>query len=84
MFLERIRSWLFLCLKAVTFRFPKLPPALKRILVGWEARVTTGADYDLDASAFLLGENGKGSSVVTKISFLQPTEIPVVPVERYW
>lgn len=36
-------------------------PMLKRILVGlgWEARGTTGADYDLDASAFLLGENGK-------------------------
>ncbi|SMC28369.1 tellurium resistance protein TerD [Andreprevotia lacus DSM 23236] len=39
----------------------KSAPALKRILVGlgWEARVTTGAAYDLDASAFLLGESGK-------------------------
>lgn len=39
----------------------KSAPSLKRILVGlgWESRVTTGADYDLDASAFLLGENGK-------------------------
>ncbi len=39
----------------------KSAPSLKRILVGlgWEARATTGADYDLDASAFLLGENGK-------------------------
>lgn len=36
-------------------------PALKKILVGlgWEARVTTGDDYDLDVSAFLLYENGK-------------------------
>jgi tellurium resistance protein TerD len=36
-------------------------PSLSRILVGlgWEARATTGYDYDLDASAFLLGENGK-------------------------
>lgn len=36
-------------------------PSLKRILVGlgWDARVTSGSDYDLDASAFLLGENGK-------------------------
>jgi tellurium resistance protein TerD len=36
-------------------------PTLKRILVGlgWEARVTSGDDYDLDASIFLLGENGK-------------------------
>ena len=39
----------------------KSAPSLKRISVGlgWESRSTTGADYDLDASAFLLGENGK-------------------------
>lgn len=36
-------------------------PLLKRILVGlgWDARATTGDDFDLDASAFLLAENGK-------------------------
>ena len=36
-------------------------PSLKKILVGlgWEARVTTGDDYDLDVSAFLLSESGK-------------------------
>lgn len=39
----------------------KSVPSLKNILVGlgWETRMTTGADYDLDASAFLLNENGK-------------------------
>jgi tellurium resistance protein TerD len=39
-------------------------PSLKRILVGlgWEARATNGADFDLDASAFLVGENGKVKS----------------------
>lgn len=39
----------------------KAAPSLKHILVGlgWESRVTTGAEYDLDASAFLLSENGK-------------------------
>jgi tellurium resistance protein TerD len=39
----------------------KSAPALKRILVGlgWESRATSGTDFDLDASAFLLGENGK-------------------------
>lgn len=39
----------------------KSVPSLKRILVGlgWDARVTSGSDYDLDASAFLLGESGK-------------------------
>lgn len=39
----------------------KNTPSLKNILVGlgWEPRTTDGADFDLDASAFLLGENGK-------------------------
>ena len=36
-------------------------PSLKHILVGlgWDARCTDGADFDLDASAFLLAESGK-------------------------
>lgn len=39
----------------------KTAPSLTRILVGlgWEARATDGEDYDLDASAFMVGENGK-------------------------
>ncbi|OUL70310.1 TerD family protein [Paraburkholderia hospita] len=39
----------------------KSAPSLTRILVGlgWEARATDGDDYDLDASAFLIGESGK-------------------------
>lgn len=39
----------------------KTVPSLKRILVGlgWESRATTGVDYDLDASAFLVADNGK-------------------------
>lgn len=39
----------------------KTVPALKHILVGlgWEARPTDGMDFDLDASGFLVGENGK-------------------------
>lgn len=41
----------------------KSAPSLKRILVGlgWEARSTDGADYDLDASAFMVGDSGKVS-----------------------
>ena len=27
--------------------------------LGWDARATDGTDFDLDASAFLLSENGK-------------------------
>jgi len=39
----------------------KNEPGLKRILIGlgWDARSTDGADFDLDASAFMLGANGK-------------------------
>jgi stress response protein SCP2 len=35
----------------------KEAPDLKKVLVGlgWDARATDGADFDLDASAFLLG-----------------------------
>ena len=39
----------------------KSEPGLKKINVGlgWDLRATDGADFDLDASAFLLGESGK-------------------------
>jgi len=36
-------------------------PGLKAVLIGlgWDARATAGDEFDLDASAFLLAENGK-------------------------
>lgn len=39
----------------------KTDPSLTRILVGlgWDPRATTGTEFDLDASAFLLGASGK-------------------------
>ena len=39
----------------------KEAPGLSRVLVGlgWDSRVTDGADFDLDASVFVCGENGK-------------------------
>ncbi|RKN43228.1 TerD family protein [Streptomyces hoynatensis] len=39
----------------------KEAPGLTAVLVGlgWDVRTTTGADYDLDASALLLGDSGK-------------------------
>jgi tellurium resistance protein TerD len=39
----------------------KEAPGLTKILIGlgWDARSTDGADFDLDASAFLVGESGK-------------------------
>ena len=41
----------------------KEAPTMTNITVGlgWDARVTDGAKFDLDASAFLLGANGKVS-----------------------
>jgi tellurium resistance protein TerD len=39
----------------------KEAPGLKAVLVGlgWDVRTTSGSDFDLDASALLLGTNGK-------------------------
>ncbi|OOS02071.1 chemical-damaging agent resistance protein C [Canicola haemoglobinophilus] len=39
----------------------KTAPSLKNVLIGlgWDARSTDGQDFDLDASIFLVGENGK-------------------------
>lgn len=39
----------------------KMAPGITKCLVGlgWDSRSTSGADFDLDASAFMLGENGK-------------------------
>lgn len=39
----------------------KQAPGLQTIAVGlgWDSRQTTGADFDLDASVFMLGEQGK-------------------------
>lgn len=47
---------------------------LKQILVGlgWEARATSGAGFDLDASAFLVAENGKVRQESEFIFYNQP------------
>jgi tellurium resistance protein TerD len=39
----------------------KEAPGLQAVLVGlgWDVRTTTGADFDLDASAMMVGTNGK-------------------------
>ncbi|WP_182419999.1 TerD family protein [Bartonella sp. HY038] len=39
----------------------KAAPSMKKVLIGlgWDARSTDGQDFDLDASAFLLGASGK-------------------------
>ena len=39
----------------------KEAPTMTRIIAGtgWDARVTDGSAFDLDASVFMVGENGK-------------------------
>ncbi len=39
----------------------KTDPTLKNVLIclGWDARASDGADFDLDASLFMVGENGQ-------------------------
>jgi len=47
--------------KGANMSLTKTDPNLKNILIGlgWDARTTTGDDFDLDASMFMLAENGK-------------------------
>ena len=42
---------------SLTKEAPGLPPCSS--VSGWDARTTTGADFDLDASALMVGTNGK-------------------------
>lgn len=51
----------------------KLAPALTAVTVGlgWDVRTTTGADFDLDASALMCGTDGKVRSDVHFIFFNQ-------------
>tara|TARA_B110000503_G_scaffold127945_1_gene198304 strand:- start:116 stop:694 length:579 start_codon:yes stop_codon:yes gene_type:complete len=39
----------------------KVAPGMTKCLIGlgWDSRSTDGADFDLDASAFMIGDNGK-------------------------
>ena len=47
--------------KGANISLDKEEPGLTKIVVGlgWDTRSTDGEDFDLDASAFLLGESGK-------------------------
>lgn len=51
----------------------KEAPDLKKVLIGlgWDARATDGVDFDLDASAFLLGADGKVRSEADFIFYNQ-------------
>jgi tellurium resistance protein TerD len=47
--------------KGANVSLSKTESSLKKILIGlgWEARSSDGVDFDLDASAFMVGDNGK-------------------------
>ena len=47
--------------KGQNLSLTKTDPAMKRAMLGlgWDARSTDGAEFDLDASALLVGANGK-------------------------
>jgi len=47
--------------KGANVSLSRTDPSLTRILIGlgWEARSTTGDDFDLDASVFMVGPNSK-------------------------
>jgi tellurium resistance protein TerD len=52
----------------------KEAPSMTKCIVGlgWDARATAGADFDLDASAFLLDASGKCRSEADFIFYNQP------------
>lgn len=47
--------------KGQNLSLSKTDPGLKKIIIGlgWDPRATDGQEFDLDASAFLIGESGK-------------------------
>ena len=61
----------------------KTDPSLNQVLIGlgWDARATHGADFDLDASAFLLAANDKVRGE-TDFIFYNQTRSPEGSVEH--
>ena len=59
--------------KGQNLSLTKEAPGLKKALVGlgWDPRATDGQEFDLDASAFLLGANGKARSSADFIFYNQ-------------
>lgn len=55
----------------------KVAPGMKNCIIGlgWDTRITDGVDFDLDASAFLVSENGKVRSDADFIFYNQLTSL---------
>jgi tellurium resistance protein TerD len=61
--------------KGQNLSLSKTDPGLKKIIIGlgWDPRATDGQEFDLDASLFMLGENGKVRSDADFIFYNQKT-----------
>lgn len=61
--------------KGQNLNLTKTNPTLTRMLLGlgWDVRVTSGAQYDLDVSVYLLNSDGKLGSEADVIFFNQKT-----------
>lgn len=61
----------------------KEAPSMKKVLMGlgWDVRATDGADFDLDASVFMVGEDGKVTEDASFI-FYNNTKSPCGAVEH--
>lgn len=61
--------------KGQNLSLSKTDPGLKKIIIGlgWDPRATDGQEFDLDASVFLLAENGKVRSDADFIFYNQKT-----------
>jgi tellurium resistance protein TerD len=59
--------------KGENLSLSKTDPSLKKIVIGlgWDPRATDGQEFDLDASLFMLGENGKVRSDADLIFYNQ-------------
>ena len=59
--------------KGQNLSLTKTDPGLKKVLIGlgWDPRATDGQQFDLDASAFLLADNGKVRSEADFIFYNQ-------------
>jgi tellurium resistance protein TerD len=63
--------------KGSNLSLSKTDPGLNKVLVGlgWDPRTTTGDAFDLDASALLVGANGKVRSSADFIFYNQPSAV---------
>jgi tellurium resistance protein TerD len=60
--------------KGANLSLSKTDPGLQNVIIGlgWDARATEGQDFDLDASAFMLKNDGKVRSDADFIFYNQP------------